>query len=86
MQGIITKIISNQYTVLANQVSYLCVAMGKVRLQMKPLVGDRVEFVQYDDQYGIEQILPRKNQLIRPAIANVDQVMIVMMTRNFLQP
>jgi ribosome biogenesis GTPase / thiamine phosphate phosphatase len=78
MKGIITKIISNQYTVLVDGVSYLCVAMGKVRLQTKPLVGDWVELAQYDDIYGIEKVLPRHNQMLRPAIANVDQVMIVM--------
>ena len=79
MTGQIIKIISNQYTVLTeNGDSVLAVAMGKVRLQTKPLVGDVVEYELMDDRYGIQKICERKNSLIRPAIANVDQAMIVM--------
>ena len=78
MQGIITKIISNQYQVTSDGRDYNCVARGKVRLQARPLVGDRVVFTDFDDQYGIERLLPRRNMLKRPAIANVDQVLLVM--------
>ena len=47
---------------------------------MKPLVGDRVEFVPGKDgeEGWIESILPRKNELIRPSVANVDMLMLVM--------
>ncbi len=78
MQGLITRIISNQYQVTADDKSYLCLARGKVRLQMRPLVGDRVIFEDFEGIYGIEKVLPRHNELQRPAIANVDQVIIVM--------
>ena len=79
MTGQIIKIISNQYTLLTeNGDSVQAVAMGKVRLQTKPLVGDVVEYELMDDRYGIQKICERKNSLIRPAIANVDQAMIVM--------
>lgn len=73
--GRIIKVISNDYTVLANQ-TYLCKPRGKFRqLQMTPLVGDLVVI---DDQLKmIEQIKPRSNELIRPSIANVDQAIIV---------
>lgn len=78
-QGRIIKIISNQYEVLDDSGQrLLCVAMGKLRKHMAPVVGDRVEFERFSDQIGIQKILPRKNELIRPAIANVDQAMIVM--------
>lgn len=78
-KGRIIKIISNQYTVLSeNNEKLLCVAMGKVRLQKTPFVGDFVEYTCFDNQIGIEKILPRKNELIRPSIANVDQALIVM--------
>ena len=79
MQGLIVKIVSNQYTLQTEEGSYLqAVAMGKLRLGVKPLVGDRVEYELLDGQYGIQKICERKNYLIRPAIANIDQAMIVM--------
>lgn len=79
MQGQIVKIVSNQYTVLTEEGSFLqVVAMGKLRLGNKPVVGDKVEYELLDGQYGMQKILERKNQLRRPAIANIDQAMIVM--------
>lgn len=79
MQGRIIKIVSNQYTVLLQDERIVpCVAMGKVRLQIQPVVGDFVEVDQLEGQLGIQKVLERKNQMIRPAIANVDQVLIVM--------
>ncbi|MCI5773327.1 MAG: ribosome small subunit-dependent GTPase A [Erysipelotrichaceae bacterium] len=83
MKGKIIKIISNQYTVIdENMQSYQCIAMGKVRLQMAPYVGDIVEVCQYDDKYAIEKIYERKNYLIRPAVANIDQLIIVMSAKD----
>lgn len=79
MTGLIIKIISNQYTILTEDgQEVLAVAMGKLRLGSKPLVGDKVEYELLDGRYAIQKILPRKNYLVRPAIANVDQAMIVM--------
>ncbi|MEI3257768.1 MAG: ribosome small subunit-dependent GTPase A [Faecalimonas umbilicata] len=46
----------------------------------KPLVGDNVEFTVLDEKEqtgNIDDILPRKNELIRPAVANIDQAMMV---------
>lgn len=77
-QGKIIKIVSNRYMVLCGEEQVLCVAMGKLRKDKAPVVGDEVEFERFADQNGIQKILPRKNQLIRPAIANVDQAIIVM--------
>ena len=60
---------------------YQCKAKGVFRNRgVKPLVGDDVEISILDekDQEGnIDAILPRKNELIRPAAANVDQAMVV---------
>lgn len=60
---------------------YECRAKGVFRnWKIKPLVGDDVEFTVLNDETSegnIDQILPRKNQLIRPAAANVDQAMVV---------
>lgn len=76
-QGKIVKQISNDYTVKVNDELIVCKARGKFRnLGISPLVGDLVEI---EDNY-ILNILPRKNELIRPSIANVDQAVIVMST------
>lgn len=60
---------------------YQCKAKGIFRnRKIKPLVGDDVEFSILDekDQEGnIEEILPRRNQLIRPAVANIDQALVI---------
>jgi ribosome biogenesis GTPase len=75
MQGIIIKTISNDYTVLVNNKTYLCKSRGKLKYdKIKPKVGDNVCI---DDNNRITEILPRKNELIRPAIANIDQAYII---------
>ena len=55
---------------------YQCRAKGVFRnRKVKPLVGDNVEFSILDEEEkegNIDQILPRKNELIRPAAANVE--------------
>lgn len=76
-QGRIIKQISNDYTVKFNNEIKVCKARGKFRnLGITPLVGD---YVEVEDNY-ILNILPRKNELIRPTISNVDQAVIVMST------
>lgn len=83
MQGRIIKIISNRYTVLtSDKQELICYCQGKIRLQFKPCVGDFVVVEENIDQYAITKILPRKNSLIRPAIANVDQALIVMSAKD----
>ena len=61
--------------------TYQCRAKGVFRnRKIKPLVGDDVEFEILDEAAGegnIVSILPRKNALIRPASANIDQAMVV---------
>lgn len=60
---------------------YECKAKGIFRnRKIKPLVGDNVEFTALDQTAGegnIDAILPRSNALIRPAVANVDQAMVI---------
>lgn len=77
MQGIIIKQISNDYTVeLNNKEKIVCKARGKFRkMHITPLVGDIV-IVDYQNRYILE-VLKRKNELIRPSIANVDQAVII---------
>jgi ribosome biogenesis GTPase len=82
MEGKIVKGIAGFYYVFCkNGKQYECKAKGGFRKDgKKPLVGDNVSIHILDDEKGlgnIEEILPRKNALIRPAVANVDQAMVV---------
>ena len=82
MQGKIVKGIAGFYYVhVAESGIYECKAKGIFRSQgMKPLVGDNVELTILDEAEktgNIEKILPRKNELIRPAVANVDQALVI---------
>jgi ribosome biogenesis GTPase len=76
MKGIIIKGVGGFYTVDTGDGEYICRARGKFRIgDVAPLVGDAVEI---DAREGyIIDILPRKNQLLRPAAANIDQALIV---------
>ncbi len=82
MQGRIIKGVAGFYYVHIPQKGlYECRAKGIFRKEnKKPLVGDGVRICILDekDQEGsIQEILPRRNQLIRPAVANVDQALLV---------
>ncbi len=76
MEGIIIKNESNNYTVRTRNGIYVCKPRGKFRIENKtPLVGD---YVAIDDinNYIID-IKSRRNELIRPQIANVDIAVVV---------
>ena len=76
MEGIIIKNISNDYVVLCKNGEYTCKPRGKFRNdKITPLVGDTV-VIDPDNKY-ILNIKPRKNMLIRPSVANIDQALIV---------
>lgn len=82
MTGKIIKGIAGFYYVHdGKDTVYQCRAKGIFRnRKMKPLVGDDVEYSVLDpvDKEGnIEEILPRKNSLVRPAVANVDQALVL---------
>lgn len=80
MVGKIVKGVAGDYTVVAeNGQKFVCRAKGIFRKnKISPLIGDNVEFEALNDEEGnIIKILERKNSLIRPACANVDQVMVV---------
>ena len=82
MQGKIVKGISGFYYVhVVESGIYECKAKGIFRQQkMKPLVGDDVEIdiISEEKKTGnVVAILPRKNALIRPAVANVDQALLI---------
>lgn len=82
MQGKIVKGISGFYYVhVVESGIYECKAKGVFRQQkIKPLVGDNVEIDILDEaekKGNICKILPRKNALIRPAVANIDQALLI---------
>ena len=80
MEGRIIRQISNDYTVLADK-EYICKARGVFRKNSEtPLVGDIVEFDQ--NKKLILKIKPRLNSLVRPAISNIDQALIVTSVKN----
>jgi len=76
MIGRIIKQISNDYSVKLDNRIIICKPRGKFRkLGITPLVGDNVK-VDIDNNYILE-ILPRKNELERPSVSNIDQAVIV---------
>lgn len=74
MEGLVTLLEANRPTVqsAAGQ-TYLCYLRGRIRRDAgRIMVGDRVEFAPTDPgQAMITRVLPRKNVLVRPPIANV---------------
>ena len=80
MEGIILKALSGFYYVDGGDgVLVACRGRGKFRHQrITPLVGDKVIFTPLDNGAGIlDEILPRRNEFQRPAVANIDQAMVV---------
>ncbi|MBQ1448409.1 MAG: GTPase RsgA, partial [Erysipelotrichaceae bacterium] len=80
MIGKVIKKISNRYTLLAEDGRIIddVLLAGKMRFNDKVILGDNVEYVINSDQAIIVDLLPRRNQLKRPKIANVDQALIMM--------
>lgn len=79
MKGIITRIQSNLYIVKTDAGIIECSAKGLFKFKkLSPLVGDYVEV----NNNIIEKIYPRKNEFVRPPIANIDQLIIVLATAN----
>ncbi len=81
MRGKIVKGIGGFYYVSTSDRIYTCKARGIFRSEgKKPLVGDDVEIEVIDEsaeEGSIEEILERKNELIRPAAANVDGALVM---------
>lgn len=87
MTGKIIKGIAGFYYVHgADGHLYECKAKGSFRKDgIKPLVGDNVEITVLDEEKhlgNIDRIVPRENELIRPASANINQVLVVFAAAN----
>ena len=81
MKARVIKQISNKWTVKVDNKLYECSSIGKFKyLKISPLVGDIVEI---DDKNNlITKIYKRKNELIRPPIANIDLALILTSCKN----
>lgn len=81
MQGTILRGIGGFYTVLDEDGAlYTLRAQRKLRRErMKPKVGDRVEMIPGagEEEGWIQSILPRRNELERPPVANIDKIVLV---------
>lgn len=82
MEGKIIKGISGFYYVHTAEAGiYECKAKGVFRnKKIKPLVGDNVEIIVIDEEKkkgNVETVLPRKNELIRPAVSNIDMALVI---------
>ena len=83
MTGRIIRGVGGFYYVHDGAALYQCRAKGIFRKNHeKPLVGDRVEFStvfdsEIENAGSIDRILERSSQLVRPALANVDQIFLI---------
>lgn len=79
MTGVITKALSGFYYVSSENKTIECKARGNFRKSgVSPLVGDRVEFEKTSENSGIiDKIMPRRNSIARPPVANIDKLFIV---------
>jgi len=86
MQGIIIGNISNTYKIKIDTKIYDAFARGKFKNEeITPLVGDKVEIEVTDEEKQtaiIETVLLRKNEIKRPKMANIDQIIFIVSTKN----
>ncbi|MGQ9497130.1 MAG: ribosome small subunit-dependent GTPase A [Desulfotomaculales bacterium] len=78
LEGVITRILGGYFYVHDGTNVRPCVARGRIKSRERLLVGDRVRIGALPDGKGvIEEVLPRKNRLVRPPVANVEQAVLV---------
>lgn len=81
MEGLITKILSDKCYIKTDKEVVICGIRGKLRTQkLLPLVGDKV--IINKEKRIIEKILPRRNTIRRPSVANITQGLIVASVKN----
>ena len=82
--GLIVKGIGGFYYVKTDDGIVECRAQGKFRNKsLKPMIGDRVDILISDDNTGsVSNIYERKNEFIRPPVANVDQLILAVAAKN----
>lgn len=76
--GLIIKSISGEYVVESDGAEYICKPVGLFRYKkITPRVGDKCIIDYVDGAWVIKEIKKRKNELVRPVVANIDKVIIV---------
>lgn len=77
-RGVIIKLVAGDYSVLGNSGITVCRGRGRFRNEdIKPMVGDHVIIERNSGGTGvINDVLPRKNSLVRPPVANLDRLVI----------
>lgn len=80
--GIIIKALSGFYYVKTDSEVIECKARGNFRKKsLSPLVGDNVKITVTEEKRGvIDEITPRLNCLVRPPVANIDRLFIIVST------
>ena len=76
--GVIVKLVAGDYTVRGEFGTAVCRGCGRFRNEdIKPMVGDRALIERNNDGTGvITDVLPRRNSLVRPPVANLDRLVI----------
>ena len=83
MRGRINKGIGGFYYVAVDDEIIECKARGKFRKEhITPIIGDEVEIEVKNGKGAITQIYERKNSLIRPAVANIDFIVVVVASKD----
>lgn len=86
IQGTIIKGIGGFYYIKTDDSIYSCRARGKFRKEsLTPIVGDmvRIEVTDSEKKEGyVTEILPRKNELFRPQVSNIDLLLITFATES----
>ena len=79
IEGLVIKAVRSLWYVETADGILCCTARGRLRSdRITPLVGDRVEAKPLNGGKGsLETVLPRKNSFIRPAVANLDALVIL---------
>ena len=81
MRGVITSSFGDSFKVVAEDKEYTCRARGVLRNRSQsPVCGDFVTVELSGDETVITEILPRKNEIVRPPLANLDQIVFVCST------
>lgn len=83
MGGVVLKATAGFYYVQLDDILWECSLRGKFRLdKTEVLVGDRVSIIPRHGRVGvIDKVYPRRNALLRPPVANVDQAVIIFAVR-----
>ena len=78
MQGVIISSYGGIFKVAAGEKIFNCSARGVLRSKkLTPLCGDRADIEVSAGEYVIKSILPRRNEIVRPPLANLDQIVFV---------